>query len=865
MADITPPHGSPAPLRVLVIDDSPDDALLIIEHLRDGGYAPNWRRVATRPDLLRTLEDDWDLVLADYTMPGFGGTTALALVQQHAPALPFIFVSGTLGEAAAVRALQDGARDYVTKGDLKRLLPAIARELRSTREQQRQQAADARVRQLLAVSADAVIGFDADYRVTLWSGGAALLLGYAEADIVGQPLSRLIPEHQWSMFEDLLRAFAVAPEATWRIGEQADISGQRVDGHPVLIEAALTKYSENDHAAFLLVLRDIGDRVQHEREMRLLLTVSQRATAGARLPDILTACAQQLRDEHDWLQVQIWLPDEHDERLERRARALAPARQASAAQVDHGGGDTLAGRAWRTGEVLWYQPGADQDTAEAALRLPADVGTALAVPVLGEHGAFGVIECWLAERRPRDERLLRVLQAVADQLGNVIQRQRAEQRLQQLAHYDAVTGLPNRVLFADRLERAMVEADRHGGLVGVIFVDLDRFKSINDGLGHEVGDRLLVRIAERLHGAVRAEDTVARLAGDEFGVLVPNLARAEDLARVAGKLLEAFASPFEINGQPIRSAASLGLTLYPLDERSASGLLRNADAAMYRVKRGGGNTFCFYEPEMTAQAADRLALEADLQRAVARGDLRVIYQPVKALATGRVTGVEALARWQHPERGLLLPNLFIPLADDCGVIHELGAWVLRRACQDMATLIRDQDLRLAVNVSVRQLKHPQFEQIVLDVLTQTDFDPRRLTFEITESALFSGGEVAAQTVRNLGRHGIRFSLDDFGTGYSSLAYLKQLPVDRLKLDPSFIGPGTPSAADGATIAAVIALARSLGIDVVAEGVESAPQAELLATHGCSEVQGYLISEPLAVDTLAAWLRGTASVPPVAAD
>jgi len=358
---------------------------------------------------------------------------------------------------------------------------------------------------------------------------------------------------------------------------------------------------------------------------------------------------------------------------------------------------------------------------------------------------------------------------------------------------------------------------------------------------------------------------VARLAGDEFGVLVPNLARAEDLARVAGKLLEAFASPFEINGQPIRSAASLGLTLYPLDERSASGLLRNADAAMYRVKRGGGNTFCFYEPEMTAQAADRLALEADLQRAVARGDLRVIYQPVKALATGRVTGVEALARWQHPERGLLLPNLFIPLADDCGVIHELGAWVLRRACQDMATLIRDQDLRLAVNVSVRQLKHPQFEQIVLDVLTQTDFDPRRLTFEITESALFSGGEVAAQTVRNLGRHGIRFSLDDFGTGYSSLAYLKQLPVDRLKLDPSFIGPGTPSAADGATIAAVIALARSLGIDVVAEGVESAPQAELLATHGCSEVQGYLISEPLPVDTLAAWLRGTASVPPDAAD
>lgn len=852
MADFASPDSSPAPLRVLVIDDSPDDALLLIEHLRGGGYAPNWRRVATEKDLLRTLEDDWDLALADYTMPGFGGPTALALVQRHAPALPFIFVSGTLGEAAAVRALQEGARDYVTKGDLKRLLPAIARELRAAQEHQRQRAADARVRQLLAVSADAVIGFDADYRITLWSGGAALLLGYAEADIVGQPLSRLIPAHQWPMFADLLEAFAAAPEATWRIGEQADISGQRVDGHPVLIEAALTKYSENGHAAYLLVLHDISDRVQHEREMRLLLTVSQRATAGARLPDILAACAQQLRLEHDWLQVQIWLPDEREEHLERCALAGAPGQEPGAADVDDRR-DSLPGRAWQTGQAQW-----SERDAVAALRLPAHVRTVLAVPVRGEHGALGVIECWLAERRPRDEHLLRVLQAVADQLGNVIQRQRAEQRLQQLAHYDAVTGLPNRVLFADRLERAMVEADRHGGLVGLIFVDLDRFKSINDGLGHDIGDRLLVRIAERLQCAVRAEDTVARLAGDEFGVLVPNLVRAEDLARVAGKLLEAFESPFEINGQPIRSGASLGLTLYPIDERSASGLLRNADAAMYRVKRGGGGMFCFFEPGMTAQATDRLALEADLTLAVERGDLRVSYQPVKALASGRITGVEALVRWQHPQRGLMLPSLFIPLAEDCGVIHELGAWVLRRACEDMATLAKDQDLRLAVNISVRQLKHPQFEQRVLEVLEQTGFDAGRLTFEITESALFGGGEVAADTVRRLAEHGIRFSLDDFGTGYSSLAYLRKLPIDKLKLDPSFIGNDTLSSTDGAIIAAVIALARSLGIDVVAEGVESAPQVELLALHGCDQMQGYLISKPLSVEALAAWLRGDPS-------
>lgn len=851
-----PPSKPPTPLRVLMVDDSPDDVLLLVEHLRAGGYAPNWRRVASESDLLRTLEEDWDLVLADYTMPGFSGQQALVAVQAHAPMVPFIFVSGTLGEAAAVRALQAGARDYVTKGDLRRLLPAISRELRAGEGQLRQQAAEARVRQLLAISADAVIGFDADYQITLWSGGAGALLGYHEADIVGQPLATLIPEHQWSVFEDLLAAFQLAPETTWRIGEQANISGQRVDGLPVLIEAGLTKYRENGQAAFLLVLHDISDRVQHEREMRLALTVSQAATAGANLPEVLAICAQQLCLEHGWLQVQVWLPDALQERLHSQAIAVAPGRQPDTQTPSCAAGEDFPGRAWATAQAQWCE--LDLADSRRAPRLADDVRTVLAVPVIGEHGPLAVIECFLAQRRPRDERLLRALQALAAQLGNVIQRLQAEQRLQQLAHYDSVTGLPNRVLFTDRLERAMVDVDRHGGLVGLIFVDLDRFKSINDGLGHDVGDRLLARIAERMQVAVRAEDTVARLAGDEFGVLVPNLARAQDLARVADKLLEAFGAPFEIHGQPIRSAASLGLTLYPVDERSASGLLRNADVAMYRAKQRGGGAFCFFEPSMTAQVNDRLALEADLQQAIDQDGLTVWYQPVKALASGRTTGVEALVRWQHPRRGLLLPGAFIPLADDCGLIHQLGEWVLRRACEDVAAMDVGEDFSLAVNVSVRQLKHPQFEQGVLSILAETGFDPHRLEFEITESALFHGAEAATGAVQRLGRHGIRFSLDDFGTGYSSLAYLQQLPISKLKIAPSFIAPDMQTREGLAIVAAIIALARNLGIGVVAEGVESVPQVELLTTHGCNEMQGYLISEPLGLEELRRWLAGVQS-------
>lgn len=855
MAEPAASDPAPTPLRVLVVDDSPDDALLLVEHLRAGGYAPNWRRVATEGDLARTLQEDWDLILADYTMPGFSGERALVMAQALQPELPFIFVSGTLGEATAVSALQAGARDYVTKADLRRLLPAIARELRAGHERQRQRAADARVRQLLAINADAVIGFDADYEITLWSGGASALLGYDEADIVGQPLSTLIPEQQWATFDALLAAFQMAPEPTWRVGEQADIAGQRSDGRPVAVEAALTKYQEDGHAAYLLVLHDISERVQNERETHLLLAVSQSATSGMTLPGILAGCARELRQVYGWSQVQVWLPDARQERLHCSELAVAPVPVSGDPETSCAVGEDVPGLAWQAMQSQWCDvEGADAARAPRLAALQArGVCTVVAVPVPGEHGPLAVIECLLAQRRPRDERLLRVLEAVAGQLGNIIQRQRAEQRLQQLAHFDAVTGLPNRVLFADRLERAMVEADRHGGLVGLMFVDLDRFKNVNDGLGHDIGDRLLARIAERLHGAVRAEDTVARLAGDEFGVLVPNLGRAEDLARVAGKLLDAFDSPFEIDGQPIRSGASVGLTLYPRDERSATGLLRNADAAMYRAKRGGGGAFCFFEPDMTAQAAGRLQLEADLQRAITQGGLWLCYQPVKCLLDGRISGVEALVRWAHPERGLLLPSVFIPLAEDCGLIHDLGDWVLRRACEDMVAMTTSEDFTLAVNVSVRQLKHPLFAQRVMGVVAQTGFDPRKLEFDITESTLSQGGEAVTETVRHLAQYGIRFALDDFGTGYSSLAFLKHLPIDKLKLDPSFITPAVDSAADGAIVAAVVALARSLGVSVLAEGVELPLQAELLAANGCDRIQGHLVSQPMTVQDLRAWL------------
>ncbi len=845
-------------LRVLMIDDSPDDALLLVEHLRNGGYAPLWRRVDNEAMLLSALDSDWDVVLADYTMPAFSGRRALELVLQNAPGLPFIFVSGTLGEDTAVEGLQAGAADYVTKNDLRRLLPAIARERAADRSRREQAAFAARVKHLLSVSADAVIGFDSAHCISLWSNGARQLLGYAEHEAVGKPLASLVPEDGQSMFDQLLVAFRTSDDAVWTLDERSEVEVLHSGGQRVPVEVGLSRYDENGASMFVMVLRDITQRRLSEREMRLLLLIAEVANDGRGLSDTLRAGLHHLCQVLGWPQAQLWQQERATGRLACTTAVTADGRLLCESPATCLPGADLPGRVWQSGQAQWVEleeERVDTVASERRQSLQAQgLRTAVAVPVVGENGVLAVLECFLAERRPCDERVVRVLQTVAAQIGNAIQRKQIEQRLHQLAHYDVVTGLPNRVLFADRLDQALAETARHGSMLGVIFVDLDRFKSINDSFGHEVGDRLLRSIAERLQTALRTEDTVARLAGDEFGVLVPGLGRAEDLARVAHKLLETFQAPFVIDGQPLSTGASLGLTLYPTDERNASGLLRNADGAMYRAKARGGNVFCFFEPGMTMQATDRLALEAELATAIAGDALSVYYQPIKSLPDGQVVAVEALVRWQHPQRGLLLADSFVSVAEECGLIQALGEWVLRQACREIGTLSSGGALRLAVNVSVGQLKHPGFEQRVVDVLAETGFDPRRLQLEVTEATLLQGADAALEMLRRLHeQHGIHFSIDDFGVGYSSFARLKRLTVSRIKIDPAVLVGDSASPQGAALVSAIVALGRSLGIEVVAEGVESGEQAELLAACGCSELQGFLVSAPLPAQALEHWL------------
>jgi diguanylate cyclase (GGDEF)-like protein/PAS domain S-box-containing protein len=430
---------------------------------------------------------------------------------------------------------------------------------------------------------------------------------------------------------------------------------------------------------------------------------------------------------------------------------------------------------------------------------------------------------------------------------DVTERKRAEEQIRQLAYHDALTRLPNRALFADRLAVAVGPAPPRGPNVALLLLDLDRFKVINDSLGHGVGDELLKTVGDRLRAAVREGDTVARLGGDEFTLVLPGLTRPHDVLRIAEKILASVKAPFELGGREVYVTASMGVSLFPDDGLDPETLVKNADAAMYRAKEQGRDNCQLYARSMNASALERLALESRLRRAVARQELKVHYQPIVDLATGRVRGVEALARWHHPDLGSVSPADFIPLAEITGTIVPLGDFVLREACRQ-ARAWRDggrEDLSVAVNLSARQLQQPDLVAKVAEALREAGLPPHLLELEITETGAMQNPESIAGTLRELRKQGVRISIDDFGIGYSSLSHLRRLPIDTLKIDQSFVRDITTDPDDAAIATTVIAMAHALKLRVVAEGVETQDQLAFLRGHGCDRVQGFLLAPPCA--------------------
>ncbi|HEY4371216.1 MAG TPA: PAS domain S-box protein [Burkholderiales bacterium] len=430
-------------------------------------------------------------------------------------------------------------------------------------------------------------------------------------------------------------------------------------------------------------------------------------------------------------------------------------------------------------------------------------------------------------------------------LDDITERVRAERHIEYLATRDHLTGLPNRLLFSDRLRQAMAKAEREGTRLGLLFIDLDRFKDINDSLGHHVGDRLLIEVAERLRGAIRAADTLARQGGDEFLVLIDGLEAATAAEQVARKLVEVVGMPVQIEGRSLTVSCSLGISVFPDDARSAAELMRSADLAMYSVKGAGRNGYRFYTADMNTRLTQRLELENELRGALAREEFELHYQPKFDLADGVVTGCEALLRWNHPRRGMILPGQFIGVAEESRLIVPVGAWVLRRACQQIRAWLDAgrAAVPVAVNLSVQQLD-ADLPEAVATALAAARVDAALLEIEITETGMMSNSAAHMEIARRLKELGVRLALDDFGTGYSSLAYLRQMDIDVLKIDQSFVRELPASAEDGTIIAAITAMAAQFGIKVVAEGVETQAQADALKRMNCGECQGYLFGRPV---------------------
>lgn len=439
---------------------------------------------------------------------------------------------------------------------------------------------------------------------------------------------------------------------------------------------------------------------------------------------------------------------------------------------------------------------------------------------------------------------------------DITARKHYERQLEHLSTHDDLTGLANRVLLFDRLAQSLHYAHRSGRLVAVLLVDLDRFKVINDSLGHDFGDQVLCAVAQRLLQNVREADTVARMGGDEFVVLLAEVADAEDVGLVARKILDNLSRPYQIGHREIIITASLGISLYPKDSDSAAMLIRNADIAMYRSKREERSNFCFYAAEMNKHIQETMELEGELRHALERKEFCLHYQPKVDLLNGRIIGSEALVRWHHPQRGMVSPADFIPLAEETGLIVPLGAWVMKEACQQ-ARAWQEMGLPalgVAVNLSARQFRRGDLPQVVKEILQETGLEPCLLELELTESMVMDDPAGAEETMRALKAMGVRLSLDDFGTGYSSLNYLRSFPVDSLKIDRSFINDVATDASGASVVASIIDIAHNLGLTAVAEGVETLEQLKFLSGCDCNMFQGYLFSKPLPAGEFADLLR-----------
>jgi diguanylate cyclase (GGDEF)-like protein/PAS domain S-box-containing protein len=806
-------------LNLLVIEDSETDFLLIQRQLRLHGLTAHCRRVASYGELKEALEEDgWNAVLSDYSVPSLDFGESLRLIQERLADLPVILISGSIGEERAVELLKQGVWDFVLKDRLGRLGPAIERSLRELEERRVRRAAEKalreselRFRQMAETIGEVFWLASPDFQSILY-------VSPAFEQIWGRPCAELHANPK--LWLDAIHA-EDAPQVLCALENLAH--GQRYDVKYRIIHPDGT-------------LRWINDR-----GYALCDDAGQVMLASGVASDITEQCKAA-------------------ERL-RQAAAVFTSTQEGVIITDLDGAILTVNPAFTTitgyteAEVLGKNPrilqsGHHSRSFYQAMWHAIRTTGSWQGELWNRRKSGEIYPEWLNISTVRNEQGKAV--NYVGVFTDITHLKHSETQLEYLAHYDPLTGLPNRLLLLSRLKHVLERAKRDKTRGAVLFLDLDRFKNVNDSLGHATGDELLQLASERMRECLSETDTVARLGGDEFIVVLEDLSDPENAASVAHHLIDRLNAPFVLSGgQEVYIGTSLGISIFPDDADDADRLIQYADAALYQAKGNGRGTYHFYTESLTRSANERLALETRLRHALDQNEFVLHYQPLVALAEGRVLGVEALVRWQVPGEGLLSPDRFIPLAEETGLIVPLGEWVLRTACACMkAWLDAGLPLKtLAVNLSPRQFRQGDLHETIRAILAETGLPSRYLELEITETALMEDGPEIEAKLSALKALGVRIAIDDFGTGYSSLAYLKRFPIDKLKIDQSFMRDIPLDSSNMEIAAAIIAMAKNLKLEVLAEGVEVEAQLAFLRHHGCDVVQGYLFGRPAPADTM----------------
>jgi diguanylate cyclase (GGDEF)-like protein/PAS domain S-box-containing protein len=751
----------------------------------------------------------------------------------HRVGIEFLVYRGDARERIA--AFVDAEPEPERPGAPSSALPLTVRPFEEAREWEEElRASEIRKALILDSALDCILTADHEGRVIEFNAAARRLFGYTRSEILGREVAdTIVPPALRDELRRRLRDFVVTGDNP-DLGRRRETTAMRADGSLVPIEAVVIPAYVKGRVILTAYIRDLSDRRRAER----LSTARQRATQALTASLSLAEAAPTVLDALVYglgcTEARLWVAD-----VDASGPVLAGISSgAAAALAPSPPGDALARRTLEDGVAVWEGPDA------------GGAGVTLAVPVrVGGH-VLGVLEVRSEHARTREPEWVPALADVGSLFALFLRRQRAEADLHRFARYDSLTGLPNRSFFLDTLERTLSRAGRQRTRSALVFLDLDGFKAVNDGLGHAAGDTVLQTMAERLRAGTRTSDLVARIGGDEFIVLVQNLARADDAALVARGLLDRLARPCKADEHDVTLSASAGISVYPEDGTDADTLLRNADLAMYRAKQEGKNTYRFFTAEMSERALERMLLLDSLRVALERDEFEIVYLPV--VHREGPPSLEALLRWRHPKLGLVAPAAFIAQAEESGLILPIGAGVLRTATRFAASL-EAKGVCVVVNLSARQFLQPNLLHSVEDALEKSGLEPARLELDLTESTVMTEGEETTERLRQLRRLGVQLALDDFGTGYFSIGRIRDLGFRRLKIDRSLV-TGVPGQAEpSAHVEAILGLGRSLGLEVIAEGVETEAQRAFLEAHGCTGLQGYLLSPPLAAADVPAFL------------